>query len=261
MADGLVWVGPEYNVGRNLRTGKEERRLISFSELRTAGHHHRCYREKATDRYILGGHRGIEFFDLDGDEHSRNNWIRGTCQYGILPCNGLIYAPSHACGCYMETKLYGFWALAPEEQGRKITAKAKLEKGPAYRETAESAAVEAYDWPTLRHDPLRSGSTKMQLSAELKELWRTKVGGRLSAPVAAGGTVLLSSIDEHRIVALDAANGRMKWSFTAGGRIDSPPTICGGVAVFGSADGRIYCLRLSDGAVVHCIYSKYNFKI
>jgi len=247
VADGLVWVGPAYNVGRNLQTGKEERRSIDFAELRTAGHHHRCYREKATDRYILGGYRGIEFFDLAGDEHSRNNWIRGTCQYGIMPCNGLIYAPSHACGCYMEAKLYGFWALAPEKRVRKTTAKAKLQKGPAYGDILESPAIGAEDWPTLRHDPLRSGSTEMQLPEELDEIWRTQVSGRLSAPVAGGGTVLLSSIDEHRIVALDAKDGKMRWTFTAGGRVDSPPTIYGGVALFGCADGYVYCLGLSDG--------------
>jgi hypothetical protein len=33
---------------------------------------------------------------------SNNSWIRGTCQYGIIPANGLIYAPTHVCGCYFE---------------------------------------------------------------------------------------------------------------------------------------------------------------
>lgn len=108
IANGLVWFGPDYNVGRNLRTGEVKKRLLDLDDLRTVGHHHRCYREKATIRYIIGGHRGMESFDLVGNNHSRNNWVRGTCQYGILPCNGLIYAPSHACGCYMEAKLYGF---------------------------------------------------------------------------------------------------------------------------------------------------------
>ncbi|MHC4741384.1 MAG: outer membrane protein assembly factor BamB family protein [Planctomycetota bacterium] len=250
VADGLVWVGPEYNVGRDLKTGKEQRRSIDLTELRTAGHHHRCYREKATDRYILGGYRGIEFFDLSGDDHSRNNWVRGTCQYGILPCNGLVYAPSHACGCYMEAKLYGFWALAGEKKPRKTTAKAKLKKGPAYGKLGESLAPEPNAWPTLRRDPMRSGSTRMKLPGELSERWSTEIGGRLSAPVVARGTVLLTSIDEHRIVALDCETGKTQWTFTAGGRVDSPPTIYGNCALFGSADGHIYCIRPSDGQLV-----------
>ncbi len=43
------------------------------------------------------------------------------------------------------------------------------------------------------------------------------------------------------------ASGEEIWQFTAGGRIDSPPTIYRGMVLFGSADGRAYCLRASDG--------------
>ena len=133
VTDGLVWIGPDYNVGRDLTSGKVKRRLLGLEDLRTIGHHHRCYREKATSAYIIGGYRGMEFFDLDGNNHSRNNWIRGTCQYGILPCNGLIYAPSHACGCYMEAKLYGFWALSGQmTRNIKAEERPRLEKGPAF---------------------------------------------------------------------------------------------------------------------------------
>jgi outer membrane protein assembly factor BamB len=32
--------------------------------------------------------------------------------------------------------------------------------------------------------------------------------------------------------------------------VDSPPTIYKGLALFGSADGYFYCLRLADGALV-----------
>ena len=37
---------------------------------------------------------------------------------------------------------------------------------------------------------------------------------------------------------------------TTGGRIDSAPTIHKGTVVFGCADGRVHCLRASDGALV-----------
>jgi outer membrane protein assembly factor BamB len=35
-----------------------------------------------------------------------------------------------------------------------------------------------------------------------------------------------------------------------GGRVDSPPTIHRGTVLFGSADGWVYCLRLSDGDLI-----------
>ncbi len=252
VADGLVWVGPDYNIGRDLRTGQPRRSAVDLDQLRTTGHHHRCYREKATDRYILGGYRGIEFFDLRNNNHSRNNWVRGTCQYGVLPCNGLVYAPPHACGCFMEAKLYGFWALAPQNN-RPSNKKIEniLEKGPAYGKLrARAAGAGTADWPTYRHDIYRSGSTEMELPLRLNESWRSAIGGRLSAPVVGGGRVIVSVIDAHRVFALDARNGTVNWTFTAGGRVDSPPTIYKGMVLFGAVDGWIYCLRLSDGQLV-----------
>ncbi|UCF14274.1 MAG: PQQ-binding-like beta-propeller repeat protein, partial [Phycisphaerales bacterium] len=252
VANELLWLGPDFAVGRDPHTGKVQKNGINIEDLWTAGHHHRCYREKATNRYLLTGKRGIEFVDLVSDNHWRNNWVRGGCQYGIMPCNGLIYAPSHACGCFMEAKLYGFWALAPERQTRRPSSAVQLEKGPAYRsiENRKSKIENPGDWPTHRGNPLRSGSTSTKVSSQLKDCWNVRVGDRISAPAIANGTVVVSAIDEHKIIALDAENGQRKWTFTAGGRVDSPPTIYRELALFGSADGWVYCLRLTDGELI-----------
>jgi outer membrane protein assembly factor BamB len=59
--------------------------------------------------------------------------------------------------------------------------------------------------------------------------------------------VYVSSIDTHTVHALDAEDGKPLWSFTAGGRVDSPPTIHGNLVLFGSADGWVYALAASDG--------------
>jgi outer membrane protein assembly factor BamB len=257
---GLVWLGPDFAAGHDLRTGQIKKSGVAVDDVWTTGHHHRCYREKATERYILTGKRGIEFLDLASNDHTRNNWIRGTCQYGIMPANGLIYAPSHACGCFMEAKLYGFWALASESGRRKAGSgetdprNGRLTRGPAYAE--DNSQLSAFssplseDWPTLRHDPSRGGSTEMALAAELKTAWQTELGGRISPPVVAEGFALVSIIDAHKIVALDAQDGEIRWTFTAGGRVDAPPTVYRGLALFGSADGSVYCLRLADGKEV-----------
>jgi len=267
--DGLVWTGPTFGEGRDLRTGEIKRTNAAAEDIWTVGHHHRCYREKATSRYLLTGKRGIEFLDLRGNNHTRNNWIRGACQYGILPANGLIYAPSHACGCFMEAKLYGFWAVAAERQkaAEKAPEAKPLERGPAYgtpnpkpeAPSPKSGSAnpkskienpKSEDWPTYRYDSLRSGSTEVALPAALKSAWQTRLGGRLSSPVVAGGIVVASAIDAGRVVALDAADGKVRWSFPAGGRVDSPPTIYQGRVLFGCADGWVYCLRATDGQVV-----------
>ena len=76
-----------------------------------------------------------------------------------------------------------------------------------------------------------------------------KIGGALPQPVVAGRTLFVAAKDAHTIHALDSQTGESLWRFTADGRIDSPPTVYGELLLFGSRDGRVYCLRASDGAL------------
>jgi outer membrane protein assembly factor BamB len=255
--DSTVWLGGAFTQGFDLKSGELVKENDLLQVIQTAGHHHRCYRNKATERYIIAGHRGIEFLDLNGNDHGRNNWVRGLCQYGVMPANGLIYAPPHSCGCYMEAKLYGFWALAPEsrivksELGRVKERNDRLEKGPAYNEIHPSPFTlhNSKDWPTLRQNGRRSGVTPMTLPAQLKRAWQVKLGQDLTAPVAAGGTVLVADTDSHTVYAVDTDQGKKRWLYRAGARIDSPPTIYENMAIFGCRDGWVYSLRVTDGAL------------
>jgi len=262
VADGLVWVGAVSNLGqgaftegRNLRTGEVERRLDTDAAF-TETHHHRCYRNKATDNYILLGRTGVEFISLTDEKPLRNNWIRGACQYGVMPSNGLLYLPPHSCACYIQSKLTGFHALGPASPSREVLAEVmeenRLERGPAYGAAGlmDGALDAALDWPTYRHDPQRSGHADVVIPAKLQRRWQVSVPGKLTAPVAANGMVCVASTDLHSVHALDGSNGTILWSFTAGGRIDSAPTLEGGLVLFGCADGWVYCLRQSDGALV-----------
>jgi len=212
--------------------------------------HHRCYRNKATDRFILLGNQGVQFLDVKSGENWQNYWIRGTCQYGIMPANGLLYVPPDSCACNLKTKLNGFYALAAD---RKAAPKSKvgtrLEKGPAYSQASdlESQEPEAADWPTYRCDASRSGIINAKLPTRLDKAWQADIRGRLSGVTAAQGRVFVASVETHTIHALDADKGDALWTYTAGGRVDSPPTIHRGLVLFGSADGWVYALLASDG--------------
>jgi outer membrane protein assembly factor BamB len=97
----------------------------------------------------------------------------------------------------------------------------------------------------------RTGGTDAAAPTNLKIAWKTTLpGGRISAPVVADGTTLVAAIDAHTIHALDADNGKLQWSYVASGRVDTPPTIWKGRAVFGCRSGWVYCLRMSDGAMM-----------
>lgn len=212
--------------------------------------HARCYRNKATDRFILLGNQGVQLLDVKSGETWVNYWIRGTCQYGVLPANGLLYVPPDSCACNLKAKLNGFWALATGSTAASHRpSSSRLEKGPAYGQITAQARAEpsAEEWPTHRHDPARSGIATTSVPADLGERWRADLGGRLSGITAALGKVFVASADRHTVHALNGETGATVWSYTAGGRVDSPPTIHKGMALFGSADGWVYALRASDG--------------
>ncbi|MHC4566002.1 MAG: outer membrane protein assembly factor BamB family protein, partial [Planctomycetota bacterium] len=262
VAGGSVWVGgfkpfpskrgpswgPYFATQLNPTNGE----MLMHVEPENPSHHHRCYSNKATDRYILAGRRGTEFVDLAAGEVLWNSWARGACKYGVMPANGLVYTPPHPCGCYIGAKLTGFHALsATMDEGRWTTDATgeRLETGPAYKqiENSKSKIVNQNVWPTYRNDAERSGYTPVPVPAVLRPKWQVKVGGKLTAPVVAEGKVFVGSVDEHTVSVIDADSGRSAWRFTTGARVDSPPAVYQGQAIFGSRDGYVYSVRASDG--------------
>jgi outer membrane protein assembly factor BamB len=246
---GPSW-GPYFATQRDLATGK----MLRHIEPENPGHHHRCWQNKATDRYILGGRRGVEFIDLKSGDVLWHSWVRGVCRYGVMPCNGLLYAPPHACGCYIAAKLTGFYALSSESDSGFTTNKSEqdsLERGPAYSEgnPSRDSAILDEEWSTYRHDAQRSGRAGCTVPVTLRRAWQLDVGGKLTSPTIAGRRVFLASVDEHRICAIDADSDKLKWDFTADARVDSPPTLYSDQAIFGCRDGCVYSLRASDGSL------------
>jgi outer membrane protein assembly factor BamB len=195
--------------------------------------------------------RGVEFIDIETGENDINHWTRGDCQLGVMPANGLLYTTPHPCGCYINAKLNGYFALAPEQgAGRKGQGVGTLVKGPAYSQVSGLKSQASSSWPTFRGDEKRRGFSTTAVSAKPSNVWKTKFASAIGPLSVAGGMVFVPVIDEHRIVALDENTGKETWSYTAGARVDTPPTIHNGLALFGSADGWAYCLRAKDGELV-----------
>ncbi|MFW6171252.1 MAG: PQQ-binding-like beta-propeller repeat protein, partial [Planctomycetota bacterium] len=261
LADGLVW-GGETNLpvthrqielkrrGFDPITGEVKREVV-VPKLISWGHHYRCYRSKATDRFLLLPKRGVEFVDLVGEDHMRHDWLRAPCIYGMLPANGLLYAAPHQCVCYQGVLLSNFNALAPPGKAQSspaVVPSTRLRKGPAWDKVDVGTLASSQDWPTYRRNPRRSGVAGTSVPDELSEKWNVQLDGQLTPPVVAHGHLLVAEEEGHTLRALDAESGESLWHFTAGGRIDSPPTVHGSLVLFGSTDGRVYCLRLSDGS-------------
>ncbi len=262
--DDLVWLGetrlPVDNAETEMiRQGFDPLsgdvvREISVPKLTSPGHHYRCYRSKATQRYLLLPKRGAEFLDLKGNDHMRHDWLRAPCIYGVLPANGMLYVAPHQCVCYQGVLLSNFNALTAGagEQPRPPKPEDRLQRGPAWGQISnlKSEIRNPSDWPIYRRDPQRSGSVRTTVPDRLVRRWEVALDGSVTPPVVAGGRLLVAEKDAHTVHALDADSGRALWSYTAGGRVDSPPTVHGPLVLFGSADGWVYCLRASDGQQV-----------
>ncbi len=246
-----VWRGNDTGItyGFDIKTGET---AVEFPpDVNAFWFHHRCYPAKATEKYLLLSRTGIEFVNPKTKHWKIHHWTRGSCMFGILPANGMIYTPQHPCACYLGTKTYGFSALSPALPENTVPQKAdeknRLLKGPSYCESLQGKPATADDWPVYRHDPGRSGSTKSEAPAELKQKWSVKAGSNLTPPIVVGNTVYLADKDSHEVHALDGKTGKSKWTFTAGGRIDSAPTYAAGRIVFGCNDGYVYCLDARTG--------------
>lgn len=268
--NGLAWFGvdnkenlPDHwsdtttqRVGYDLLTGKPTQK-VSVPKLTSPGHHYRCYRSKATENFLLLPKRGVEFLDLEGDDHMRHDWLRAPCTYGVMPANGLLYLAPHQCVCYQGALMSNFNALkakskSDDQSTNELETQSRLIKGPKFGQIKKRAPQKenGQNWPMYRHDPRRSGSINTTVSDQSEQQWEVTLSKPITPPVVAGGILLVIEKDKHTVHALDAKTGDTIWQYTAGARVDSPPTVYGALVLFGSADGWVYCLDLSDGAEV-----------
>jgi outer membrane protein assembly factor BamB len=237
-------------LGLDLKTGEETNRH-STRDIFNVGHHHRCYRNKATERLLMMSRRGVEYLDVATGEIDVNHWVRGDCHLGVMPANGLLYTTPHPCSCYIETKLNGFFALAPAatEDPEESTLPDYVQ-GLAFATELPKAEPSNEDWSSFRGNSQRSGSSPTVISPEPALLWKTDIGTSSGPLTISDGKVFAPVLRQNRLVVLDAESGAFDWDFYTEAPIDSPPTIYRGMALFGSADGWAYCLRTSDGELI-----------
>jgi outer membrane protein assembly factor BamB len=258
-AQGLLWLPAEKEglLGLDPKNGSERKRW------QTRGKH--CATPVATERYFLAPE--CEFTDLVDGTQSRSRIFKSACRQPFVPANGLLYTFPLQCECF--PMLRGNMGLssgpAPE-----LASAGRLERG---RAAAPEALLKpggpAGDWPMYRHDPHRTGNTPVPLKREtparaweaklveppqgpMADEWRANpfIRGPLSPPVAGDGAIFVAAPDLHRVIALDPRTGKELWSYTAGGRLDGPPTIHEGLCLFGAHDGWVYALRTKDGEPV-----------
>ena len=218
--DGTMYYADAWRIyALDMATGAETR---PFDD---GGYNMRCNRFSATDKYFIYGYVAYVDRSWNGEYQSIT---RGGCAQGSVPANGLMYFTPQACHCF--TMLRGHLALSPEPLREAVTDAKRLEMGSGEREAIPSKAQTS--------------------SGPIAEDWaKSERGARLETePVKGDEKTIVAIPHEHRLEARDS-NGKPVWSFTAGGRITGAPVLENGRCFFGSHDGWVYSVNVSDGSL------------
>ncbi len=194
---------------------------------------------------------------------------RGACALGSIPAYGAFYTAQNWCTC-CPSQISGFICFGPVDKvptEKAMTTAPVPVKGEAFSSGSIAPAAQdecGNDWPMERHDPRRASATRAAPPAAMKVLWHTAcrtpelttpvarnwreyLNPPLTAPTAACGTIVVAAMDANQVIALDRRNGGILWTFDAGARVDSSPTIYRGTCIFGSHDGFVYSLDCRSG--------------
>jgi len=233
----------------DLATGKEE---IKDRVLKNAGDFHGCFGSLS-----LGGY--VAWYDLWLNkrklETTRVRMPHPACFFGSKSAYGLVYNfPSRKSG--------PITAVGPADAAFESAPGGKVLKKVGTAEPAQ--AIQPGDWPMFRGSSAGGNVTKATPGAKLVKAWEAPIGlGKtpfgimssqrtgLTQAVVAYGLAVVADIDGQRIVAVNAADGKRKWVFHVGSRVDYPPTLHKGLCLFAGRDGWVYCLDAKTGRLIY----------
>ncbi|MBI5723361.1 MAG: PQQ-binding-like beta-propeller repeat protein [Planctomycetes bacterium] len=193
--------------------------------------------------------------------------VKSPCDMGTLVTDGLIVTPPSTCRCDYD---FGYRALISVSSNPASGKKTVEPLTSVTRKATTPLEISSADWPTYRANISRTGATAVKIPNALTKRWtwspakpvafepspardnkariRTLSDAEYSvtSPVCAAGKVWLG--DAGGVIrCLDAANGRLLWSFPTGTRMLASPSVAEGRLYAGSGNGWIYCLDATTG--------------
>lgn len=129
-------------------------------------------------------------------------------------------------------------------------------------------SLTAGDWPMWRYDANRSASSSDSIADEKPNvLWQLSLGARQQVwdsplnnylmqydkvfePIVSGQTLIIGFNDSDKIVGIDTASGKVRWTYFTDGPIRLAPVAHKKKVYFGSDDGFFYCLDIAKGKEV-----------
>ena len=125
--------------------------------------------------------------------------------------------------------------------------------------------VAAADWPMWRHDAGRTATSIEEIPAteNITRIWSRELPAPAPAyrdprlqfdagyePIVLGKRLFLGSNRDDNVTAFDTDSGAELWKFYTNGPVRFAPVGGDGRVIFGSDDGCVYCLNVSDGSLV-----------
>jgi outer membrane protein assembly factor BamB len=214
-----------------------------------------CYRPVQLGKYVVYHHN--IWLNTETNERTYPHFVHPACAYGLVPGNAMVYNfPSSK-----PQIISGITALAPADVAFDHEPGGKIRQ--TFGAAPQGAPAAADDWPMFRANPARGNSCTAAPGDKPVKAWEVQLGPGaksygvmsgertgLTQPVSAWGLVVVADIDSERIVALDAADGKQKWAFHVGSRVDFPPTLYNGLCLFAAKNGWVHCLDARTGAPV-----------
>ncbi len=211
-----------------------------------------CTRATGTvDSIFCRGHDHAGTLRLTVPDHQprRIAPMRPDCHDGVIAAGGMLYWGPWMCDCSLS--LVGNIGLAPAGDfafGAAAVESERLETAAAAQKPLEPLSIAPGDWPTYRADNQRSGASEAGVADEVDFAWRYRPhdGVELTAPVTAGDMAFVAGSDGV-VHALDAGNGKPRWSAYTAGPILYPPAVQDDRLFVGSGDGWIYAFASHYG--------------
>ena len=205
----------------------------------------------SVDRVFVRG-RGTKSWNVATNQWTHLSPMRPACHDGVVVAGGHLYWGPWMCGCNLS--LIGVVSLGPAgdfDFSQKAIEAERLQTAVDDPTDVAPLPTAADDWPTYRKDNARSTRSQRTVAATVHLKWeyRPDAPTTPSAPVTAGNLVFIGNSDGV-VKALDAADGRERWTAHTGGALRLPPSIADGRALVGSADGWIYAYEAATGRLL-----------
>jgi len=252
--DGRIYVG------RSVYDPKTGEKIPGVTPINKGGK--ACTPSTYANDLVISGRGGVF---RDG---SRKNTVylgaRGSCYIGAIPAYGALYYPPNSCNCF-PSQVPGYLVAGPNGP---VPTAAEFARVPVPQMglpvSAEAVSDAPKVWPTYRGNAERSNAYAGNLPLQPKGGWTAQVLGshpatnitrtwgdslreEVTPAVTDGTTAYVAITHGQQLQAYSMEDGELKWTFTAGGRINSAPTLHRGLCLFGAFDGYVYALHSGSG--------------